>query len=110
MSQEIPDQPKVEPPTSPPGSWRRPLAYVLLLAGVLATFFNNEIGRGLGISTLIIQIAALGLLLAGAALFYSVRQRVDRITGYRQAFTRLELPDEPPADTTPSSNPPKDKE
>lgn len=111
MSQELPPDPSGEPPTSSPGSWRRAVAYLLLLAGVLATFFNVDIGRALGISNFIIQIAALGLLLAGAALFYSVRERVDRVTSYRRAFTRLDVPDEPQAEDSPPANPPtKDQE
>jgi hypothetical protein len=110
MSQELPPDQSTESPASSPGSWRRPVAYLLLLAGVLATFFNADIGRVLGTPNLIIQIAALGLLLAGAALFYSVRERVDRVTSYRQAFTRLDVPDEPQAEDNSPANPPKDKE
>ena len=68
--------------------WKRPLAYLILLAGGLLTVFNGEVGRGLNISNTIVQFAALGLLLAGAALFFSVRERSDRVSSYRQVFTR----------------------
>ncbi len=69
------------------GRWRRPLAYLLLLAGISATVFSGNIGRGLQIDTTLVQLAALGLLLLGAGLFYSVRQRAGRIAIYREVFS-----------------------
>ncbi len=93
MNQPLPNEQPTEQPEDDrpkPNGWRRPVAYLLLLGGALATFFNGEIGRGLSISTVVVQVAALGLLLAGAALFYSVRQRPDRVGDYRQVFRSLE--------------------
>ncbi len=98
MSEDKPTE-QAPPPERRAGGWRRSLSYLLLLAGVVLTFLNSEVARGLGVPSIVVQISALGLLLAGAALFYSVRQRPDRLTDYRQAFRPVELPVEsaPPA-------------
>ena len=87
----------MQPSMQSPAPGQRLLSYLLLAAGVGLTLFSNDIGRGLGLSTAIVQFAALACLLAGAFLFYRVRERADRVTGYRQAFKPLEGPSDAPS-------------
>ncbi len=94
MSQETPNLPPDQTPALR-GGWRRPLAYLLIIGGVLLTFFNGEVGRGLGIPVLAIQIGSLGFLLAGAALFYSVRVPPLRRMRSPQNIAPPEIPPEP---------------
>ncbi len=81
-------------PTGPQkkGGWRRPLSYLLLLAGAAAILFNNDLSQASGIPVMILQIAALGLFIAGAVLFYSVRETIDRVSTYRQVFAPTSKP------------------
>jgi hypothetical protein len=96
MKQESPNQPS-------PAKWRRPVSYLLLASGALVTFFNTDIGRWLSIPSIFVQLASLGLLLAGAYLFYSVRQPPDRPTAYRQAFHPVDPPSDPPKSSSDES-------
>ncbi len=94
------------PPAEPDRpAWQRPLAYFFLLAGALLTFFNSDLGRWLNISNFIIQLVALGVLLAGATLFYRVRETFDRRTTYRQAFNSKDAPEVEPTEPDQTDKP-----
>jgi hypothetical protein len=69
------------------GRWRRPLSYLLLLAGGAGIIFNNQVSLATGISVTALQIATLGLFVVGAILFYSVRETADRVSSYREVFS-----------------------
>ncbi|HEX2915227.1 MAG TPA: hypothetical protein VH186_30965 [Chloroflexia bacterium] len=99
MDQRNPGEEPVEIQNdNPKGGWRRPLSYLLVLLGAIATFFSGDIARTLSISTTIMQFVALALLLAGAVLFFSIRERSDRISSYRSLLSRDEAPEETEAE------------
>jgi hypothetical protein len=93
----MPETP-ISPPAGPSpekGGWRRPLSYLLLLGGAAAILFNNDLSQASGIPVMVLQIAALGLFVVGAALFFSIRETTDRVSTYRQVFTPTAKPTEP---------------
>lgn len=69
------------------GGWKRPLSYLLLIAGAAGIIFNNQVSLATGIPVLALQIATLVLFAAGAILFYSVRETADRVSSYREVFS-----------------------
>jgi hypothetical protein len=79
------------------GGWRRPLSYLLLLAGAAGIIFNNQVSQATGIPVTALQIATLGLFVVGAILFYSVRETADRVSSYREVFSSNNKPAEPTA-------------
>jgi hypothetical protein len=98
----MPEAPIPEP-TGPQtkGGWRRPLSYLLLLGGAAAILFNNDLSQASGMPVIVLQIAALGLFVVGAGLFFSVRETTDRVSTYRQVFTPTPTPTAKPADPDP---------
>lgn len=85
------------------GGWRRPLSYLLLIAGAAGILFNNNLSQATGLSVLLLQIATLGLFIAGAVLFYSVRETTDRVSSYRQVFSAKDKPTGPDPKDPPTS-------
>ena len=81
------------------GGWRRPLSYLLLVAGAAGIIFNNQLSLSTGIPVTVLQIATLVLFIAGAVLFYSVRETADRVSSYREVFSSNK-PDGPTGQTT----------
>lgn len=68
--------------------WKRPVSYLLLALGALATFFSGEISRNLEIDATFVQFGALTLILIGAVLFLSVREVPNRVSAYRELLRR----------------------
>jgi hypothetical protein len=75
-------------PRKPP-AWVRPLSYILIGTGLVLTFFYDRFDLA-GTARTIVQFGAIGLLIAGALLFFSVKDRaeVDRGRAYRELFGR----------------------
>lgn len=93
--------PSQEPDELQKGGWRRPLSYLLLIAGAAGILFNNQLGQATGISTTVFQVATFALFIGGAILFFSVRESADRVSTYREVFTATDKPstsDLPPKD------------
>lgn len=92
------DQPPSQEPTEArkKGEWRRPLSYLLLIAGAAGILFNNQVSQNTGISVIILQVATFALFIAGAALFFSVRETTDRVSTYREVFNANDKPSDLP--------------
>lgn len=102
-SQE-PDEEFNEEP-APKGGWRRPLSYLLLIAGAAGILFNNNISQATGLPVTALQVATFILFIGGAALFFSVRETADRVSSYREVFTATDKPsDLPPKDPKPTAS------
>ena len=87
--------PDDDQPSSPHrNNQQRLLAYGLLAAGALLTFFNANLSQWLGLGTSLLQIVALALLAGGAILFYNVRETSNRLNTYREAFKPLSEPEQ----------------
>jgi hypothetical protein len=103
MSDQLPPDPGESPQK---GGWRRPLSYLLLILGAAGIIFNNQLSLNTGISVTVLQIATLGLFIAGAILFYSVRETADRVSSYREVFTSPNKPADPSASEFPGPSEP----
>ncbi len=105
MSDQFPPGPDEAPKK---GGWRRPLSYLLLILGAAGILFNNQLSRNTGLSVTVLQIATLGLFIAGAILFYSLRETADRVSSYREVFTSPDKPADPSAADFPAEPPSND--
>jgi len=85
---QTPEEKPETPPTKKPIGWVKPLSYLLIVVALVLTVFYDRYG-GLGdFPTGIIRIDAIGALILGAILFFSVREKpeVDRSKVYREVF------------------------
>jgi hypothetical protein len=87
MADQFPPSGPGNPEKPQKGGWKRPLSYLLLLAGAAGIIFNNQVSLATGIPVTALQIATLGLFVVGAILFYSVRETADRVSSYREVFS-----------------------
>ena len=101
-----PDQDHSESPKK--GRWRRPLSYLLLILGAAGIIFNNQLSQNTGIPVTVLQIVTFILFIAGAILFYSVRETTDRVSSYREVFSSPNKPAKEPSSKE-SSVEPQDK-
>ncbi len=106
--QDQPPSQEQEPDELQKGGWRRPLSYLLLIAGAAGILFNNQLSQATGISTVVFQVATFALFIGGAVLFFSVRETADRVSTYREVFTATDKPsDLPPKDSNSPESPKK---
>jgi membrane associated rhomboid family serine protease len=85
---QTPEEKTETPTTKKPVSWVRLLSYLLIVVALILTVFYDRFG-GLGdFPTGIIRVGAIGTLILGAILFFSVREKpnVDRTKAYREVF------------------------
>ena len=95
MADQFPPSGPDKPEIPQKGGWKRPLSYLLLIAGAAGIIFNNQVSLATGIPVTALQIATLVLFGIGAVLFYSVRETADRVSSYREVFSSTNTPAEP---------------
>ena len=66
----------------------RTISYVLVGLGLVLTLFYDNFAGSLDVIRLILQVTAIGCLLIGAILFFSVKEKsaIDRTGAYREVF------------------------